>query len=206
MGVLVVSSHDLLRERGNIRMREEFCKVEGKVISAENLKVSKAGDFAKAIGDARYACLVECKRTTSGCEIIVFDVEVQVGQKTVNDIRRFERIAVVFEGSDTKMPEVLALRCDFPHVPHLNRGLKEFPRNLCITEQKYNEKKLRWTGVTFVEEIRQWLALTAKGILHADDQPLEPLLLGSEGELILPFRFSHEKPPILNFLSITRCR
>ena len=202
MGVLVVSSHDLPRERGNIRMREEFCKVEGKVISAENLKVSKAGDFAKAIGDARYACLVECKRTTSGCEIIVFDVEVQVGQKTVNDIRRFERIAVVFEGSDTKMPEVLALRCDFPHVPHLNRGLKEFPRNLCITEQKYNEKKLRWTGVTFVEEIRQWLALTAKGILHADDQPLEPLLLGSVGELILPFDLL-TKTTDAEFLSIS---
>ena len=189
MLVLAALPRDVPREWGKIPMREEFCEVEGEVISTGNLRISKAGDFAKAVEDARYAYLVECKRTTSGCEIIVFDVEVEVGQKTVNDIRGFERIAVVFEGSDTKMPEVLALRCDFPLVPHLNRRLKEFPRSLCIAEEKYHEKKLRWTGVAFVEDIRQWLALTAKGILHADDQPLEPLLLGSEGELILPFDF-----------------
>ena len=186
MWVLVVLPHDLLRERGNIRMREEFCEVEGTAISTENLRILKARDFAKAVEDATYARLVECKRTTSSSETIVFDGEVQVGQKTVHDIRRFERIAVVFEGSDTKMPEVLALRCDFPLVPHLNLQLEEFPRSLCVTERKYSEWKLRWTGATFVEDIRQWLALTSKGKLHAEDQPLEPLLLGSEGELILP--------------------
>ena len=186
MGALVVVPHDLLRERGNIRMREELCEVGGKAISTENLRILKARDFAKAVEDATYARLVECKRTASSSETIVFDVEVQVGQKTVHDIRRFERIAVVFEGSDTKMPEVLALRCDFPLVPHLNLQLEEFPRSLCVTERKYSEWKLRWTGATFVEDIRQWLALTCKGKLHAEDQPLEPLLLGSEGELILP--------------------
>ena len=170
-------------------MTEGFCEVEGEVTSVDSLRISKAGDFAKAVEDSTYACLVECRQTTSGHEIIVFDAEVEVGQKTVNKIRRFERIAVVFEGSDTKMPEVLALRSDFPRVPHLNLGRNEFPRSLCITERKYDDEKLRWTGAAFIENIRQWLALTAKGILHADDQPLEPLLLGSEGELILPFDF-----------------
>ena len=167
-------------------MKEELCEVEGKVISAENLRISKAGDFAKAVADATYTRFVECRRTISGCEIIIFDVEVQVGQKTVNDIRGFERIAVVFEDSDSRVPEILALRRDFPLVPHLNRRSEEFPRSLCVTEQKYSEWKLQWTGAAFVEVIREWLALTAKGILHADDQPLEFLLLGSVGELILP--------------------
>ena len=167
-------------------MREEFCEVEGEVISTGNLRISKAGDFAKAVEDAIFARLVECRRTASGREIIVFDAEIEVGQKPLHDIRGFERIAVVFEDSDTTMPEVLALRCDFPLVPHLNLRLEEFPRSLCVTERKYSEWKLRWTGATFVEDIRQWLALTSNGKLHAEDQPLEPLLLGSAGELILP--------------------
>ena len=202
MWVLVVLPHDLLRERGNIRMREEFCEVEGTAISTENLIILKARDFAKAVEDATYARLVECKRTPSSSETIIFDVEVQIGQKTVHDIRRFERIAVVFEGSDTKMPEVLALRCDFPLVPHLNRRSKEFPRSLCVTEQKYSEWKLQWTGAAFVEVIREWLTLTAKGKLHAEDQPLEPLLLGSAGELILPSDLL-TKTTDVEFLSIS---
>ena len=186
MLVLAVLPRDVLGERGNIRMVEGFCEVEGEVISANDLRIPKAGDFAKSVEDAIFARLVECRRTTSGREIIVFDAEIEVGQKPVHDIRGFERIAVKFEDSDSTMPEVLALRCDFPLVSHLNRRLKEFPRSLCVTEQKYSEWKLQWTGAAFVEVIREWLALTAKGKLHAEDQPLEPLLLGSAGELILP--------------------
>ena len=88
-----------------------------------------------------------------------------------------------------RMPQcqkILALRCDFPSVPHLNLRSRKLPKSLCITEQAYSEWKLHSTAITFVEEIRQWLISTAKGTLHADDQPLEPLLVSSEGALILP--------------------
>ena len=201
MQALVLSQRDD-QELGNISMKEEFFEVDGKVISAGDLRISKAEDFAKAVESAAYAHLIECRRTASSDEIIVFDAEVEIGQKTVHDIRSFERLAVTFEVSDTKMPEVLALRRDFPLVPHLNLRLKEFPRSLCVTEQKYSEWKLRSTGTTFVEVIRQWLSLTAKGRLHAGDQPLEPLLLGSEGELIIPSDL-FTKAIDSEFLSIT---
>lgn len=168
-------------------MREEFCEVEGPVISTDNLRILKAGNFAKAVEDATFAQLVECRRTASGREIIVFDAEIEVGQKTVNDIRGFERIAVEFEESDTTPPEVLALRSSFPRVAHINLRSAEFPRSLCVTDQNYSEWKLQWTGTAFVGQICQWLASTAKGRLHAEDQPLEPLLWGSEDILILPY-------------------
>ena len=71
-------------------------------------------------------------------------------------------------------------------MPHVNLRSKELPRSLCLTEQQYSEWKLRWTAPAFVENIRDWLASTAKGKLHAEDQPLEPLLLGSEEFLVLP--------------------
>ena len=170
-------------------MNDEFCKIDGKVISASNLIISKAVNFVNAIEHSDYACLVECRRLNSKSEIIVFDTKIQVGQKTVHDIRKYERLAVVFKKSDTMIPDVLALRRGFPLVPHVNRRSKEFPRSLCITEQNYNEWQLQSTGARFLENIRHWLALTAKGTLHAEDQPLEPLLIGSLGELILPYDF-----------------
>ena len=167
-------------------MSEEFWEVDGEVISVDDLSIPKAENFAKAVEDTAYVCLVECRRTHSGKEIIVFNADVQVGQKTVYEIGCSERIAVEFDESDTRIPEVLALRKDFPRVPHINIGSEDFPRSLCVTEQTYSEWELLWTGASFIEDIRHWLASTADGTLHAEDQPLEPLLVGSEGELILP--------------------
>lgn len=183
-------------------MDNNFCDIDGKIISASNLIISKAKEFTNAIETSGYTWLVECRRSTSDSEIIVFDTKVQLGQKSVHDIRKYERIAVEFEKSDTVMPEVLALRKDFPHVPHINQRLEEFPRSLCLTEHNYSEVKLRWKAPAFVESIRNWLALTAKGKLHASDQPLEPLLIGSEAILILPSDF-FSKTTDSELLSIT---
>ena len=132
-------------------MNNEFCEIDGEVISASNLTVPKAKDFANAVENSDYASLVECRRTNSDREIIVFDAKVQVGQKTVHKIKKHERLAVVFEKSDTIMPDVLALRKNFPLVSHVNLRSQEFPRSLCVTEQQYSEAKLRWTGPALVK-------------------------------------------------------
>ena len=120
-------------------------------------------------------------------ETLVIEVEVELPQRNrIHDIRRFERVAVIFDPTDELVPEVLALRADFPHVPHLNLRSFELPRSLCLYDQPYHELKIHWTAASFLERIRTWLALTAKGELHADDQPLEPLLLDPGPDIILP--------------------
>ena len=60
----------------------------------------------------------------------------------------------------------------------------EWPKCLCLYEQPYDEIKLQWRGVAFLERIREWLSLTASGKLHQEDQPLEPLILSSDGIFI----------------------
>jgi hypothetical protein len=131
-------------------------------------------------GSLPYVSLVDCFSTNLAgvvSESIVLDVVVERPQRPINDIRHQERVAVVFEGADRFIPELLALRRDFPWVPHVNLRLEEFPRSLCLYDRPWSELSSRWTPADFVERIRFWLAATARGELHQDDQPLEPLIL-----------------------------
>jgi hypothetical protein len=164
-----------------------YIEVEGDIISYSELQFPKARETTAAVQHAIYTSLVECRRNDSGEEIVVFDAEVELAQRRVCDIRRVERVALVFrDGGETRLPDVLALRSDFPKVPHLNIRDQEYPRSLCIFDDPPEEVRLHWSAPRVVERIRQWLALTAKGTLHTDDQPLEPLLPGSLYQLVVP--------------------
>lgn len=166
----------------------------GERIDFDDLTVEKARDFVQLLGPGSlpYCELLECRRLEDPhqADVVVFDVEVQRGQRTVNDVRRRERIAAIFRKDDAIAPEALALRSDFPLVPHVNSlnltFLEGFPRSLCLYDEPYHDLKLTWTSIAFVERIREWLALTARGELHGEDQPLEPLLIGSPIPLVLP--------------------
>lgn len=156
-------------------------------IDFNELKISKAQEVANALVKLDYFDLLEIRRSSEkGSEIIIFETEVEVGQKTKNDIQPLERIAVIFYQTDKILPEVLALREDFPLVPHLNLRDTDKPRSLCLFEQKPEELNLRWTPVFFLKRIREWLSRTARAELHGEDQPLEPLLIVNTINLILP--------------------
>ena len=116
---------------------------------------------------------------------MIFEVEVERSQKVVYDIHRKEKIAVVFFSDEHVFPEVLALRKEFPLVPHLNLRPWNYPKSLCLFDEPPEEILFRWTPLFFLERIRNWLTLTSGGELHRADQPLEPLLLGSTGSLII---------------------
>jgi len=141
-------------------------------------------------GKHPYATLIETRRDDlSGMETIVFEVVVELSQIRVNQILERERLAVSFAPTDETFPEVVALRDDFPWVPHLNQREEELPRSLCLYELPYTTVKLRWTPTTFVERVRQWLSLSSEGKLHQDDQPLENIFLGQFPPLIYPSDF-----------------
>ncbi len=164
----------------------DYLPAPGEIISADALTVPKAGETVRFLLSSvhPYARFIEARRS-GATEIIVADLSIEVGQEPVHDIRPVERIAVEFTSSDHFSPEVLALRTDFPLVPHTNLRSKEFPRSLCLYEESYDEVKLRWTAPAFIERIRMWMRDTATGTLHREDQPLEPLLV-TWSHLIIP--------------------
>jgi integrative and conjugative element protein (TIGR02256 family) len=169
---------------------DEFLPALGEPLTVPSLMVPKARQLAQylAAGHNPWVRLVEVKQDEAADErnTVVFDVEVELSQTTVHDIHPVERICVSFSAPDSHWPEVLALRTDFPYVPHLNLRDTEFPRSLCLYEDNYSEHKLHWTPISIVARVRDWLRDTAAGTLHGQDQPLEPIFLGTRAILVLP--------------------
>jgi Prokaryotic E2 family A/ThiF family/Prokaryotic homologs of the JAB domain len=164
-------------------------------VSPGELSIPKAKALALALSQIPFVSLKDARQdsTRPDVEVVILDVEVERGQRVRYDIKRHEIIAIEFSRADQVHPEILPLRVDFPHVPHLNLRVTKLPRSLCIDERPYSEVKLRWTPSSFVESIRLWLSHTAEARLHQANQPLEPLLLVGSQHIILPNIFMGAK-------------
>ncbi len=160
-------------------------------ISADSLLIPKSKELVACISEHSFCELIECKILPEGEELLVFDIEPQVSQAPKNDIRYVERIAILVDKNDIVMPYVFALREDFPLVSHLNAMHFEKPRSLCLYEIPYEDLKIDWRAILFIERIREWLELTANDSLHQSNQPLEPLLNDLQGRLILPEKINN---------------
>lgn len=177
----------------------------GEAIEPEELSALKARDLLKFLKAEvlPYVRFVQTRRSTED-DVVVFDVEPEVPQAPVADIRRTERLAVSFSDDDHRMPETISLRSSFPLVPHLNPRSEGYPwKSLCLFEETYPDLKLRWTAAFFVRRVQAWLTRTARGDLHESDQPLEPFLLGNTIPLVIPPALFSENDPERSDLVIT---
>ena len=170
-------------------MNPRFVPIDGQVVDCDGLTSPRAIATVLAVSAERaFVTLFECL-VTENAEVVVFDAAIERPQVAVNDIRPIERIAAVFPMDDEALPEALALREDFPMVPHLNLTGVDKPRSLCLYDQPWTELRHSWTGAAFVERVRLWLAKTARGELHEADQSLEPLMFSHGWDLVVPAKF-----------------
>lgn len=164
----------------------DYFEIEGETINNEELTIPKAVEALGIVTKSNFCNLERILLLDNGNEVIVFTSENEVPQFPKNDIRKKERIGIEFSKSDSQLPKIWALRKSFPLIPHINLELKEYPRSLCLYDISYDELKINWTGFRLIERIREWLKLSALGSLHQNDQPLEPLLIANEGNIIIP--------------------
>jgi len=137
---------------------------------------------------------------------VAFVVTPERPQKLAHPIDREEPLAATFPEGDNRVPEVVSLRRDFPNVPHLNLGINELPKSLCLYDQPYENMRLTWTPAELLYRIHFWLSRTATVTLHGEDQPLEPLLAASGFRLVMPADFDmsnpNEKPRPFNLFRV----
>ena len=172
----------------------------GEVIKTEHLGVQKAQLFVAYLGKAgeqTFTKLHQVRRIKeSKGEVVVFSILVERPQELSHPIEREEKLAAIFMEADDSPPEVISLRSDFPSVPHTNLREKEYPISFCLYDQPYEVVRLSWTPAEFLKRIHFWLAHTATGTLHGEDQPLEPLVAASPLHLILPAGFNTTDPKL----------
>jgi hypothetical protein len=162
--------------------------MSGDVVAPQEVSGAMAKDLTQRLlrGQIPFTTLIECRRDGE-FEILVIDIETEVPQRPVYDIRGVERLGFRFRILSAEIPRVFAIRADFPQVPHLNIAASlDEPKSLCLFEEPYRDLKSRLTAPLLLERARDWLRLTARGQLHGTDQPLEPLLTGVGGHLIVP--------------------
>ncbi|MDR0534150.1 MAG: Mov34/MPN/PAD-1 family protein [Verrucomicrobiales bacterium] len=167
----------------------------GEVVDLGSLRLPRSKEFIRYIqGCQPYVELIDVRQIKDAySEVIVFKLKIERPQLMVHQINAVEPVAVIFFEDSDKQPEVLSLRADFPKVPHLNLRAEEYPRSICLYEQPVEQIRLTWTPADFLRRINYWFSSTARGSLHADDQPLEPLVLSTNCRLILPADFNSAK-------------
>lgn len=168
-------------------MTNAYVGARGDAALASALRSPKARDLAERLseGSLPFAWLVEC-RTMETVDTVVLEVEPEIPQVREHDIRPVERVAVCFDHDDSRTPQFFALREDFPATAHLYPPVDAVPKQLCLFEEEHADLRRRWTAAFFVRRLQDWLRLTARGELHADDQPLEQALAGTGNRIILP--------------------
>jgi integrative and conjugative element protein (TIGR02256 family) len=164
-------------------------------VEPDALAAAKARAFASTVvaRPELGVALVET-RQIGDLSVVVLEIEVPVGQKPVNDIRKREPFLLVFGASDGLWPDVFALRPSFPtHVAHLNAPEPGWPPRLCLSVLPYDEVRRHWTTEFFVKLLRDWLSATARDVLHKADQPVEQFLVDTKRTLILPYRLDEDR-------------
>lgn len=174
--------------------KPELLSLRGEPVQVGNLKIAKARQFAQYLQDSGPKAFVEfrgaVRQSSPPAETVVFVVTPERPQKMAYPIQHEEPLAATFLADDSRAPEVISLRSDFPSAPHQNLQLEELPKSLCLYDQPYGNVKLTWTPAEFLHRVHFWLSKTATGSLHGEDQPLEPLLSSSDSRLVLPADFN----------------
>lgn len=149
--------------------------IRGKEVRKEQLRLPRARSIYAALIRHRYAEDVSCQINSDGDEIIRAKlICLEVPDEPVNEIRDSEEIAIICHKEDVSLPEVYALRRDFPtELAHSNARPYARPVSLCVSDVTFSDIRPQFNAYDFITSIRRWLSLNSENKLHEADRPLE---------------------------------
>ena len=148
---------------------------DGSPIRGENLKLSRAKAIYKAATVHPYTKDVLCYVNGKGDAVIkMLLTHLEIPDDPVFDIRDEEEIAIICHPEDVNIPEVYALRKDFPtELPHSNAKPYARPVSLCVSDVAFADIRPQFNAHDFLNSIRRWFSLNSIHKLHEANRPLE---------------------------------
>lgn len=118
---------------------------------------------------------------------VTLRIRPDIPTEPVADIRPTEEIQIEFTEDDSRLPRVLIKRTDFPALTHVNPQSSPGERkSICLYEESWSEIRLNWNSHEFLARIFEWFSRAANGVLHLEEQAVEPLFIEPFVEWILP--------------------
>lgn len=147
----------------------------GSPIRGEYLKLSRAKAIYKAAMVHPYTKDVLCYVNGKGDAIIKMRMtHLEIPDEPVFEIHDEEVIAIICHPEDINLPEVYALRKDFPtELPHSNAKPFTRPVSLCVSDVAFADIRPQFNALDFLNSIRRWFCLNSINKLHESNRPLE---------------------------------
>jgi integrative and conjugative element protein (TIGR02256 family) len=164
-------------------------------LTEDALTLAISRNLFRACAEHKSFELLELRRFVregqSDAEMLIVDC-MNDGVPTRNEVGILyrERIGLIFYTDEKRMPDVRMLRKDFPATLHQNLVKKGEPASLCLYFEPWEGVQRSWTPQSHLNRLLWWLAETAQGTLHRDDQPVEQFYYRSPFEVVLPPDFS----------------
>lgn len=149
--------------------------IKGSPIRGEYLKIARAKAIYMAALRHPYAKDIQCYVNGKGDVIIKMCLtRLEIPDEPIYNIYDEEEIAVICHSEDINMPEVYALRKDFPiELPHSNAKPFVRPVSLCVSDVAFVDIRPQFNAFDFLNYIRRWFSLNSINKLHEKNRPLE---------------------------------
>lgn len=149
--------------------------IEGSEVRGSDLRLPRAISIYRAALAHKQATVKSCRRKSDGSEVIIMELSrLEIPDEPEFPIHVKEDIAVRCLKEDLNMPEVYAIRKDFPiGLPHSNAMPFAHPVSLCISDVLFADIKPQFNAFDFINLIIRWFNLNSIGELHEKDRPLE---------------------------------
>lgn len=149
--------------------------IDGSEVRGSDLRLPRAISIYRAALAHKQATVKSCRRKSDGSEVIIMELSrLEIPDEPEFPIHVKENIAVRCLKEDLNMPEVYAIRKDFPiGLPHSNAMPFAHPVSLCISDVLFADIKPQFNAFDFINLIIRWFNLNSIGELHEKGRPLE---------------------------------
>ena len=171
--------------------------IEGQQVRPQNLLTPKGKAIYKVA--LHHPCVSDltCVSSTQGYDVILMTLLLEVPEAPLYPIQEKEPVAIKCAKVDKMLPEVYAIRQDFPlDLPHRNVMPFDRPVSLCVSDVVYDDIRSCFNAFEFVESIRRWFQMNAIGELHEKDRPLEVFFIAPESSYLTAYFAGKEYLPV----------